>query len=188
MNLGIRIIELILFLITALLSIILAIQIIRYYFKKIKFPKKLAMTTAIGFTLFLAIFIYIQYFFTFALISKEHMQIGAGPVFSPLENYAAQVYYEPYGGVFGGVNVWVEVTNKLEDSTKTIYYADAKSEVSVRWDDETTLAITNVDPAYPNANRSMTLNIEHEIYHENGLACQSLLLLNSYETCYQHEN
>lgn len=187
MNLGLRFIELIVFLVTAFLTVILAIQLIRYSFKKIPFPKKLTMATAAGLTLLLAIFIYIQYFFTFGLIEKDNMQPGVGPILSLNETYAATVYYEPYGGVLGGVNVWMEVKNEKEDSTKIVYYADAKSEVVVHWEDDTTLAITNVDPNDPNINRNITLKIEHEIYHENGLACQSLLLLSSYETCYQYE-
>ncbi|WP_274310184.1 DUF5412 family protein [Solibacillus daqui] len=188
MNLGIRTIALLLFLITAILLFILVIQCIRYFFRKITFPKKLALITSTGFLVLLAIFVYIQYFFTFALIGKEHMQIGAGPVLSPSENYAAQVYYEPYGGVLGGVNVWVEVTDNEKQTTKIVYYADAKNQVTLQWIDETSLFINNEDQTYTDSNRSIQLNIEREIYHENGLACQSLLLRNSFETCYQYKD
>ena len=186
MNLGLRFIGFFIFFITLLLLFVLVIQFIRYAFKKTTFPKKLAITTVTGFALLIGIFLYIQYFFTFALIDKTLMQPGMGPVLSPEKTYQASVYYEPYGGVLGGVNAWVEVTNMLTDTTNIIYYADAKSYTTIQWEDETVLAISNMDPAYPNDHRNITLQVENEIYHENGLACQSLLL-KRYETCFQHE-
>lgn len=180
MNLGLLFLGLFIFLITLLLLFVLIIQLIRFAFKRIKFPKKLALTTITGCTVLLAIFMYINYFFTFESIDRTFMQDASLPATSPNEQYVAKSYYEPYGGAAGGVNMWVEVTNSVTNSTKVIYYADAKNYVTLQWHDDTTLFVTN-------ANLSKVLNVETEIYHENGLACKSLLMRNSYETCYQAE-
>lgn len=180
MNLALRFTGFFILLILLLLLFIFVIQVIRYAFKKTRFPKKLTITIAIGFAILLAIFIRINFFFTFDLIDKSSMQPGDLSTISPYEQYEANVYYEPYGGAVGGVNVWVEVTNLVTDTTEVIYYADAKNYVSLQWQDEKTLFVTN-------GNLSKLLNVETEIYHENGLACQSLLLRGEYETCYQKE-
>ncbi len=178
MNLGLRFFGFFIFLITLLLLFVLIIQLIRYTFKRIGFPKKLALTTVAGCTVLLAIFMYINYSFTFESIDRTFMQDASLPATSPNEQYVAKSYYEPYGGVLGGVNMWVEVTDLVTDTTKVVYYADAKNYVNLQWQDDTMLFVTN-------ANLSKVLNVETEIYHENGLACQSLLMRGSYETCYQ---
>ena len=56
----------------------------------------------------------------------------------------------------------------------------------MEWVDEDTLYILNDEHEYPNSNRSIKLEIGKEIYHENGLACKSLLMKDEYETCYQN--
>ena len=180
MNLGLRFFGFFIFLITLLLLFVLIIQLIRYTFKRIGFPKKLALTTVAGCTVILAIFIYVNYFFTFDSIDRASMQEGEFSSLSPSEQFEAKFFYEPYGGAVGGVNVWVEVTDLKTAVTKVIYYADAKNYVNLQWHDDTTLFVTN-------ANLSKVLDVETEIYHENGLACQSLLMRNDYETCYQAE-
>lgn len=180
MNLGLRFFGFFIFLILLILLFVLIIQLIRYTFKKIKFPKKLTLTTVAGCTVLLAIFMYINFFFTFESIDRTFIQDASLPATSPNEKYVAKSYYEPYGGAVGGVNMWVEVTDSVTNSTKVIYYADAKNYATLQWHDDTTLFVTN-------ANLSKVLNVETEIYHENGLACQSLLMRNRYETCYQAE-
>ena len=178
MNIGLRFTGFFILLLLLLLLFIFVIQVIRYMFKKTKFPKKLAITIAIVFAILLAIFIRINFFFTFESIDRTWIQEGSLPATSPNEQYVAKSYYEPYGGAVGGVNMWVEVTDLVTDTTKVIYYADAKNYVSLQWQDDTTLFVTN-------GNRSKLLNVETEIYHENGLACQSLVMRSRYETCYQ---
>lgn len=109
-----------------------------------------------------------------------------GPeISSPTGKYSANAYYEPYGGAVGGVNVWVEITGGAEN--KVNYYADAKNIFQMNWIDEETLSITNNDGG-PDSNRNIVLKVANEIYHENGLACQSLLMKADYEECYQFEN
>lgn len=145
------------------------------------------ITTVSGVVLASSIYLYETYFFKFSGIDREFIQKGPGPVTSPTEEYSANAYYEPYGGAAGGVNVWVEITNKNEkNKVQTVYYSDAKSNFSMEWMDEDTLYIINYEPDYPNSNRSIELDIGKEIYHENGLACKSLLMKDEYETCYQN--
>lgn len=130
---------------------------------------------------------YQVYFFTFSDIDREHAQNGPGPITSPTEKYTAHAFYEPYGGAAGGVNVWVEITyNNQGNKAETVYYGDAKSDFSMEWIDKDTLYILNDEPEFPNANRNIELEIGKEIYHENGLACKSLLMKDNYETCYQN--
>ena len=56
----------------------------------------------------------------------------------------------------------------------------------MEWDNGETLSITNTDQK-TTSNRSVVLKVKKEIYHENGLACQSLLMKSDYEECYQYE-
>ncbi|WP_225986056.1 DUF5412 family protein [Psychrobacillus glaciei] len=173
--------------ITIILFLILCANIIISFIKKKLFPKKMLIVTLSGVVLVSSIYIYEMYFFTFSEIDKEYTQNGPGPVTSPTEKYTANAFYEPYGGAAGGVNVWVEITyNNEGNKVKTVYYGDAKSNFSMEWMDEDTLYILNDEPEYPNSNRSIELEIGKEIYHENGLACKSLLMKDDYETCYQN--
>lgn len=110
-----------------------------------------------------------------------------GPVNSPTEKNTANAYYMTYGGAAGGVNLWIEITyNDVDDKIETVYYSDAKSYFSMEWKDENTLYIINEEIKYPNSNRSIELEIGKEIYHESGLVCQSWLMKDQYETCYQN--
>ncbi|MGE7916369.1 DUF5412 family protein [Lysinibacillus xylanilyticus] len=173
--------------ITVILFMILCAYIIIFIIKKKHFPKKLMVATLSGVVLTSSIYMYEMYFFTFSDIDREFIQKGFGPVTSPTEKYAATAYYEPYGGAAGGVNVWVEITYKIEkNKVQTVYYSDARSNFSMEWLDEDTLYILNDEPKFPNSNRSIKLEIGKEIYHENGLACKSLLMKDEYETCYQN--
>lgn len=173
--------------ITIILFLILCANIIISFIKKKPFPKKLLIATLSGVVLVSSIYIYEMYFFKFSEIDREYTQNGPGPVTSPTEKYTANAFYEPYGGAAGGVNVWVEITYiNEENKIETVYYGDAKSNFSMEWMDEDTLCILNDEPEYPNSNRSIELEIGKEIYHENGLACKSLLMKNDYETCYQN--
>ena len=56
----------------------------------------------------------------------------------------------------------------------------------MEWVSENTLYILNDEPKYPKSNRSIELEIDKEIYHENGLACKSWLMKDEYEKCYQN--
>lgn len=144
------------------------------------------LATLSGIALVSSIYLYETYFFTFSEIDREFVQKGPGPVISPTEKYTANAYYEPFGGAAGGVNVWVEITNNIEnDKVQIIYYSDAKSNFAMKWLDTDTLYVLNDEPNFPNSNRSIELKVEKEIYHENGLACKSLLMKDDYETCYQ---
>lgn len=166
---------------------ILCVNTLVSFIKKKPFPKKMLVATLAGVVTVSSIYLYESYFFTFSDIDREFMQKGYGPVKSPTEKYTANAYYEPYGGAAGGVNVWVEITNNSEKTkAQTVYYSDAKSDFSMKWLDEDLLSIVNDDPQYPNSNRSIQLKIGKEIYHENGLACKSLLMKDDYETCYQN--
>ena len=173
--------------ITVILFLILCVKIIISFIKKKPFPKKILIATLSGIVLVSSIYTYETYFFTFSEIDREYAQKGPGPVTSPTEKYTANAYYELYGGAAGGVNVWVEITyNSDNNKVRTVYYADAKDNFSMEWLEEDTLYILNDDPDFPNSNRSIKLDIGKEIYHENGLACKSLLMKDKYETCFQN--
>lgn len=150
------------------------------------FSKKMLIATLSGVVLVSSLYIYIMYFFTFNDIDKEYTQTGPGPVISPTGEYTANAYYEPYGGAAGGVNVWVEITkHNDEDEQKTIYYSDVNNNFKIEWVDKDTLFIINESSEYPELNKSIKLDVEREIYHDRGLACQSWLMKDEYETCYQ---
>lgn len=167
---------------TLILFLILSVKIIISLIKKKPFPKKLLIVMLFGIGLVSSIYVYEVYFFTFNNIDKKFMQNGAGPVLSPTGAYTANAYFEPYGGAAGGVNMWVEITMHHDhDNKKIIYYSDANDNVILDWVDEKRLFITNAGPY----NNSIKLNVEHEIYHDRGLACRSWLMKSEYETCYQ---
>ncbi|RFB12665.1 hypothetical protein DZB84_18050 [Bacillus sp. HNG] len=174
-------------LITFILFLILCVWMIISFIKKKPFPKTMLIATLSGIVLVSSIYIYETYFFTFSEIDKEFTEKGPGPVTSPTEKYTANAYYELYGGAAGGVNVWVEITyNNDHNKVMIVYYADAKDHFSMEWLDEDTLYILNDNPDFPNSDRSIKLEIGKEIYHENGLACKSLLMKDKYETCFQN--
>ncbi|MBD7984296.1 hypothetical protein H9649_06880 [Sporosarcina sp. Sa2YVA2] len=168
--------------ITIILFFIVAVMFIISCIKKKPFPKKSFIAMLIGVVLVASIYVYKVYFYTFDTIDKTYMQDGPGPVLSPDEAYSVSAYFEPYGGAAGGVNVWVELTNRRNDnSKKIIYYSDANDNIQLDWVDENTLFITNAGPY----NNSVKLDVEAEIYHDRGLACRSWLMKEEYERCYQ---
>lgn len=169
-----------------ILFLILCVMFIVSLIRKKPLPKKMLIATLSGVVITSLVYFYETYFFTFNDIDRTYMQEGPGPVMSPSEKYSAHAYYEPYGGAAGGVNVWVEVTNKKEDHVQIVYYADAKDQFSLEWRDDETLFILNDDPQFPNSNRSIELKVEKEIYHEFGRACKSLLMKDEYERCYHN--
>ncbi|MCM3740299.1 DUF5412 domain-containing protein [Oceanobacillus luteolus] len=173
--------------ITVILFLVLCARIIVSFIKKKPFPKRLLIVTLFGMVLISSLYIYETYFFTFNDIDRDSIQMGPGPITSPNGTYTAHAYYELYGGAAGGVNMWVEITNNKEkDKTQTVYYSSAMNNTSLHWLSEDKLFIQNKSPQYPNSNRSIQLEIGKEIYHENGLACKSLLMKDEYETCYQN--
>jgi amino acid transporter len=171
---------------TLIVFLIFMLKLVIYFYKRKGFPRKTLASTIIGFIMFLSIFIYIQYFFSFNDINRNDKQEGL-EISSPSGKYTANAYYELYGGAAGGVNVWIEITNNIENTTKIIYYADAKNNFHMYWVDEESLSITNAGGG-ANSNRNVLLKVANEIYHENGLACQSLLMKSEFEKCYQYEN
>lgn len=171
---------------TALLFLAFSINLIFFFIKKKNFPKKLLLAALTGAALFLGLFVYRNYFFTFERLDTANSQKGPGPVTSPGGKYTANAFYEPYGGAAGGVNVWVDITNTDNKKVKTIYYSDAKNNFSLDWKNDNSLTILNDDPEYPNSSRTITLKVDQEIYDENGWACRSLLMKKEYTKCYQH--
>ena len=136
--------------------------------------KKILAASLISFSLFL-LFWYKGYFFTFNGIKVEFYE---EPVVSPNGTHIAETYYEYYGGAAGGVNAVVEVNNKV------VYYADAQNALYVEWKNDETLYIPNKTSQYPDEDRSMTLNVADEIYHDDGKACRSWLLKGTFKNCY----
>lgn len=188
MNLLLNTLGFFVFLFTLIVLFIFVIKLMIFFFKQKNFPKKTLTALLTGLVLFLGIFIYIQYFFTFSTLDKKDTQKVPESVSSPTGEYTAHAYYEPYGGAgpSGGVHVWIEILNNNAHTNKIVYYAEAKSHFSMEWLDEEKLSIVNKEPNYTNSNRSIVLSIDKEIYHENGLACQSLLMKDEYEKCYQN--
>jgi len=170
---------------TLIIFLIFIIKLVIYFFNRKNFPRITLASTLIGVILFLGIFIYYEYFFTFDDINRNDKKEGP-EISSPTGKYTANAYYELYGGAAGGVNVWIEISNNVDDTTNIIYYADAKDNFHMNWVDEESLSITNTGGG-ANSNRNVLLKVEDEIYHENGLACQSLLMKNEYTECYQYE-
>lgn len=146
----------------------------------------MSIATLSGVVLVSLIYLYEVYFFTFNEIDRESTQKGPGPVTSPTEEYTANAYFELYGGAAGGVNVWIEITNNEKNQKQIVYYSDVKSNFSMKWVDEDTLHIINTEYNDSESNRSIKLEVGKEIYHENGLACKSLLMKDKYQTCYQN--
>ncbi|MFX3633079.1 MAG: DUF5412 family protein [Candidatus Pristimantibacillus sp.] len=129
---------------------------------------------------------YNRYFFTFNHLKADYYE---SPVESPEGTYSAKAYYVYYGGAAGGVNVAVDIINNKDNNAKgkTIYYADAQRQVYLEWKDEETIYIRNEAYEYPQSSRSIELNINKEIYHDTGLACDSWLLKGDYEACYEKD-
>ncbi|MNI22425.1 hypothetical protein D3C73_759820 [compost metagenome] len=143
----------------------------------------LVIVLAIIAILFLLLYAWFKgIFFTFEGIKAEYYE---EPVQSPNGSYTARAYYEYYGGAAGGVNTIVEITDHTKaDSIKVIYYADAQSEVNLKWEDEQTLYVMNKSSDFPAGDRSIKLNVDSDIYHDTGRACNSILLKDTYTNCY----
>lgn len=180
-----RIILIVAFLMTMTVAIIFIIQCLQYFFKRRRFPKNSLLVLIVSFSILTMSWIYVYYFFTFDKIDAQYSEQGMQHVISPNEEWTANTFYEQYGGAAGGVNVVVKVTNLKTNETKTIYYANAYSLVSLSWENHNTLFIRNEDAAYENANASIALQVEEEIYDEFGLACQSILMKKQYKACYE---
>ncbi|MEI4771645.1 DUF5412 family protein [Psychrobacillus sp. FJAT-51614] len=128
---------------------------------------------------------YKKYFFTFGSLGQG--TYFKGPVDSPNGKYTADSYYKNWGGATGGAHVWVEITNNENSKVWTIYYSDGKSNFAMEWKDDNTIYIRNDEgPEYPDSERSIELGIEKEIYDERGRACESWIMKDEYETCYQN--
>ena len=165
-----------------LLFLIFMVQFIRYKMNRIAWPKKSLLLLAFMSSVCVGSFLVNYYFFTFNTIDRTNMQEGRLHVKSPDGEWSASSYYELYGGAPGGVNVWVEVTNEQTTETKIVYYADAKQDVSLTWEDNQMLTIRNEDQ-YNNA--TTTVNVQKDIYDEFGRACRSIAMRGQYEYCYQ---
>ncbi|WLR57805.1 DUF5412 family protein [Mesobacillus subterraneus] len=132
----------------------------------------------------ICMFVYKKFIYTFEFNNGEFF---VGPVESPNGKYTANSYYKTYGGAAGGVNVWVEINEGTGNKVRTIYYAPGKSNFSMNWVDDETLNITNEAPGVPKENRSTKLTIGKEIYDESGAACDSWVMKDEYETCYERD-
>ncbi|SFM39265.1 DUF5412 family protein [Salibacterium qingdaonense] len=175
-----------LFLFTVVLCCIFIVRFGMFILKKKPFPKKLSAFCLAGIVTLLIISGYQTYFFTF---DETKGNINQEPVESPNGTYTAVRYDLPYGGAAGGVNVRVQVReNGTNNDPGTVYFADAKRQFQLEWEDNSTLKVTNKSLEYPDSNRSVELDVEDEVYHETGRACKSWLLKDEYDTCYQHES
>lgn len=129
---------------------------------------------------------YKKYFFTL-----EHLGQGIyykGPVYSPNGKYTADSYYKTWGGATGGAHIWVEITNNENSEARNIYYSNGKSNFSMEWKDDNVIYIRNDEgPEYPDSDRSIELEIGKEVYDESGRVCDSWIMKNEFETCYQNE-
>ncbi|TFE00854.1 DUF5412 family protein [Jeotgalibacillus sp. R-1-5s-1] len=169
--------------ITVLLLIFLLIKIVPFLLKKKSFPRKTSLIFATFLSLTAVLFFYQSYFFTFDQTNGTRYK---GPVESPTGDYTATSYFKEYGGAAGGVHVWVDITfHDHDNKDKTIYLSDAKGMFSLSWKDDATLSIVNKDEF---EDTSTLLNVESDIYHDTGLACQSLIIKDEYENCYANES
>ena len=132
MNPLLDIIGFLILLFTLIIFFIFIIKLVIYFFKRKDFPRVSLALTLVGVILFLVIFIYNEYFFTFEDINRNAMQEGPESS-SPTGKYTANAYYELYGGAAGGVNVWIEISKNVENTTNIIYYADAKDNFHMNW-------------------------------------------------------
>ena len=177
-----RIIGVVIFMIVILLFFLLCVRLGMFLMRKGAFPSKLLVITLTGIVTVSSIYMYEMYFFTFNRIDRELMQNGPGPIESPTGRYTANAYYEPYGSAAGGVNVWVEITDHdHQGARKTIYYGNGVAEIDLEWTADDVLYIQNEATGI---HKSRELNVKNEIYHGAGLACQSLVMKDTYETCY----
>lgn len=72
------------------------------------------------------------------------------------------------GGTAGGVKLWVEITYKDKiDKTKTVYFSEAKI-ATFQWNGKMKI---------------LRFEVETEIYHDRGLACQSRLMKSCDNSC-----
>ncbi len=151
---------------TVLLFLVLCFKLFAYIIKKKPFPRKLIIATLIGIGIVSAQVVYNTTFFTFGDLEGEYYD---GPVESPTGKYTANAYYQTYGGAAGGVNLWVEVTNHDDSSTKVVYHSEAQRDFSMEWKNEKILSIRNEEPRYLSSNKSVQLNVEKETYFAGGL-------------------
>ncbi|MFS0752414.1 DUF5412 family protein [Oceanobacillus sp. 1P07AA] len=171
--------------ITTIATASFCVMFFLYLGKKKTFPKKLLLTSIIGLALTVSYVGYRTYLFTLHDLEGEHQD---GPMVSPEGTYTANTYYETYGGAAEGVNIWVGITyNEEEKLAKTIYYSEALSDFEIEWKTNDVLLIKNEDANYPSASRSIELDVSKEIYHDAGLACESILMKDEYEYCYEKE-
>ena len=170
--------------ITDFLAFLFLIFLLVFFIRRKRFPKVLMIATLSGATLYLAIVAGTNLFYTFDTIDRNHTQPGPPAITSPDGRYEAEATYELYGGVLGGVNVWVDVVNTETRVTKTIYYAGAVDQVELEWLDEETLSIQNESIGEYGRDFNVALNVETEIFHDQGKACWSLLMKKEYERCY----
>lgn len=151
---------------TVLLFLVFCFKLFAYIIKKKPFPRKLVIATLIGIGIVSAQVIYNTAFFTFDNLEGDYYE---GPVESPTGKYSANAFNKTYGGAAGGVNLWVEITNHDDSSTKVVYHSEAQRNFSMEWKDGNTLFIRNEVPGYPSSTNSVKLNVEKETYFAGGL-------------------
>jgi len=129
------------------------------------------------FVVTLLLFFYYEYnYFTYDFKYVGDIKDGK-PVVSPNGDYAAQIYYENYGGAAGGVNLIVNIINQKTNKEQTIYFSGAKGNIILNWSAPNVLSITNYDEY---DNRNVELIVGKEIYDEFGGACQHYKIKKQY--------
>jgi hypothetical protein len=154
-----------------------------FNFQKKSVSKKLLLIVMTCTALYIANSLYYQYFFTFEQVEGEHLQAFAQPIYSKDKMYQAQAYIDVQPS--GERKVLVEIINKQTNEQKFIYYNLIEGHFEMKWLGEGMLEITN--PNEVEGDTSLTLNVVNDIYHDSGLACQSLLLWDTFENCYKQK-
>jgi hypothetical protein len=146
--------------------------------------KRLAIACALIVSVILIVVSYRTIFFSFDRL--EEGTYYKGPFESPEGKYTADSYYKTYGGAAGGVKIWVEVTNEENKESQIVYYGSGKSNFDVKWEGEHTIFIKNNEgPAFPEADSSIALEVGEEVYDGSGRACDSWVMKEDYDQCYE---
>lgn len=91
MNLLLNTLGFFVFLFTLIVLFIFVIKLMIFFFKQKNFPKKTLTVLLTGLVLFLGIFMYIQYFFTFSTLDKKYAKGARISVISYRKIYSARL-------------------------------------------------------------------------------------------------
>ncbi|MET3683325.1 hypothetical protein ABID56_001420 [Alkalibacillus flavidus] len=132
-----------------------------------------------------SIFISQQYLFTFDYIERTRLEDVMLPVTSPNNDYVAYAYYNSYGGAAEEKDVFIEVQSLETFERRVVYYSNAQAVFDMNWVDGDELFVLNEQPGYVESRRSTVLDVDDELYYDLNYACQSLILQEEYESCYE---